>query len=95
MPWCSDVSRHLDGVYKAGFAVSQEPYLKAVHPLFESLDRIEKMLEGKDYLVGDRLTEADVRLFVTVVSHLMYAILMLLKLPKDPFRSCILQPLQV
>lgn len=56
-----------NGVYKAGFAVSQEPYLKAVHPLFESLDRIEKMLEGKDYLVGDRLTEADVRLFVTVI----------------------------
>lgn len=35
--------------------------------VFSSLDRLEKMLEGKDYLVGDRLTEADVRLFVTIV----------------------------
>ncbi|KAI6129480.1 glutathione S-transferase [Pisolithus croceorrhizus] len=56
-----------DGVYRAGFAGSQEAYEAAVYPLFESLDRLEKMLTGKDYLVGDRLTEADIRLFVTVV----------------------------
>ncbi|KAI5996200.1 glutathione S-transferase [Pisolithus albus] len=56
-----------NGVYKAGFAGSQEAYETAVYPLFESLDRLEKMLTGKDYLVGERLTEADIRLFVTVV----------------------------
>jgi putative glutathione S-transferase len=55
-------------VYKAGFAGTQEAYEKAVYPLFESLDRLEKLLTGKDYLVGDTLTEADIRLFVTIVS---------------------------
>jgi putative glutathione S-transferase len=39
-----------------------------VYPLFESLDRLEKLLTGKNYLVGDTLTEADIRLFVTIVS---------------------------
>ncbi|KAF8137462.1 glutathione S-transferase [Boletus edulis] len=38
-----------------------------VYAIFESLDRLEKMLTGKDYLVGDTLTEADIRLFVTIV----------------------------
>ena len=57
-----------DGVYKAGFAKTQEAYLSAVHPLFESLDKLEVMLTGKDYLVGGRLTEADVRLWVTLVN---------------------------
>ncbi|KAF8438129.1 glutathione S-transferase [Boletus edulis BED1] len=56
-----------NGVYKAGFAGAQEPYEKAVYAIFESLDRLEKMLTGKDYLVGDTLTEADIRLFVTIV----------------------------
>jgi putative glutathione S-transferase len=55
-------------VYKAGFAKSQEAYRDAVVPLFEALDRIEARLKDKTYLVGDRLTEADVRLFVTIVS---------------------------
>ncbi|KAL1948841.1 hypothetical protein VTO73DRAFT_10647 [Trametes versicolor] len=56
-----------NGVYKSGFATSQKAYEAAVVPLFESLDRLEKILTGKDYLVGDQLTEADVRLFVTIV----------------------------
>jgi putative glutathione S-transferase len=56
-----------DGVYKAGFAKSQEAYQDAVVPLFESLDRVEAMLKDKTYLVGDRLTEADIRLYVTIV----------------------------
>ncbi|OBZ67651.1 Glutathione S-transferase omega-like 2 [Grifola frondosa] len=56
-----------NGVYKAGFASTQAAYEAAVVPLFASLDRLEKMLTGKDYLVGDRLTEADVRLFVTIL----------------------------
>ncbi|KIJ55638.1 hypothetical protein M422DRAFT_152260, partial [Sphaerobolus stellatus SS14] len=58
---------HLNnGVYKCGFAKSQEAYEKAVKPLFESLDRLEKVLEGKEYLFG-RLTEADVRLYTTII----------------------------
>lgn len=58
-----------DGVYKAGFAGTQAAYEAAVEPLFESLDRLETILAGKDYLIGNRLTEADVRLFVTIVSN--------------------------
>ncbi|KAI0090352.1 glutathione S-transferase [Irpex rosettiformis] len=56
-----------NGVYKSGFATSQSAYEAAVIPLFKSLDRLENMLEGKEYLIGNRLTEADVRLFVTIV----------------------------
>ncbi|TEB24566.1 glutathione S-transferase [Coprinellus micaceus] len=56
-----------NGVYRAGLSVSQQAYEKAVHDVFNSLDRVEKLLHGKDYLVGDRLTEADIRLFVTIV----------------------------
>ncbi|KAI0754220.1 glutathione S-transferase [Daedaleopsis nitida] len=56
-----------NGVYKAGFASTQEAYEAAVIPLFQSLDRLEKILTGKDYLVGGQLTEADVRLFVTII----------------------------
>jgi putative glutathione S-transferase len=41
----------------------------AVLPLFEALDNIENMLKGKTYLIGNRLTEADIRLFVTIVSN--------------------------
>ena len=59
--------RLTDGVYKAGFATAQHAYEAAVIALFDSLDRLEKILTGKDYLVGNRLTEADVRLFVTIV----------------------------
>ena len=55
-------------MYKSGFATTQQAYEAAVVPLFQSLDRLEKILDGKDYLVGGRLTEADIRLFVTIVS---------------------------
>ena len=54
-------------MYKSGFASTFAAYSKSVLPLFESLDRVEKMLEGKTYLIGDRLTEADIRLFVSIV----------------------------
>lgn len=56
-----------NGVYKAGFARSQSAYETAVIALFDSLDRLEKILEGREFLVGDQLTEADVRLFVTII----------------------------
>ena len=55
-------------MYKSGFATSQEAYTKAVTKVFEALDQLEKMLSGREYLIGDHLTEADVRLFVTIVS---------------------------
>ncbi|KAG9010463.1 S-glutathionyl-(chloro)hydroquinone reductase [Tulasnella sp. JGI-2019a] len=55
------------GVYKTGFATSQEAYDANVKPLFASLDRLEGILKGKNYLVGERLTEADVRLFTTMI----------------------------
>jgi putative glutathione S-transferase len=56
-----------NGVYKAGFAGSQEAYDEAVVPLFETLDWLEARLSRADYLVGDRLTEADWRLFTTLL----------------------------
>ncbi|MFN3688987.1 glutathione S-transferase family protein [Salinarimonas sp.] len=56
-----------NGVYKAGFATTQDAYEEAVRPLFETLDWLEERLTGRDFLVGDRLTEADWRLFTTLV----------------------------
>lgn len=56
-----------NGVYKCGFAISQEAYEKAYRALFARLDWLESRLAGQRYLVGDRLTEADVRLFTTLV----------------------------
>ncbi|KAF7319088.1 Glutathione S-transferase [Mycena chlorophos] len=56
-----------NGVYKAGFASTQSAYESAVIKLFESLDRVAEILKGRDFLVGEQLTEADVRLFVTII----------------------------
>lgn len=56
-----------NGVYKAGFATSQEAYEEAVTRLFDCLDDLETRLSGRKYLLGDRLTEADWRLFTTLV----------------------------
>jgi len=56
-----------NGVYLAGFATTQTAYETAVGKVFAGLDKIEKILTGKDYLVGGQLTEADVRLFVTII----------------------------
>ena len=56
-----------NGVYRAGFASSQQAYDEAYANLFAELDRLSARLEHRRYLLGDRLTEADVRLFTTLV----------------------------
>ena len=56
-----------NGVYKAGFATTQAAYEAAVFPLFDSLDWLEARLAHRRYLCGDTITEADWRLFTTLV----------------------------
>ena len=56
-----------NGVYKAGFATSQEAYEEAYTALFDTLDDLENRLASHRYLVGNTLTEADWRLFTTLV----------------------------
>ncbi len=56
-----------NGVYKAGFATTQEAHEEAIGPLFETLDWLEGKLAKNRYLTGNRLTEADWRLFTTLV----------------------------
>lgn len=56
-----------NGVYKAGFSTSQKVYEEEVANVFAALDKLEAHLETQDYLVGNRLTEADIRLFTTLV----------------------------
>jgi glutathionyl-hydroquinone reductase len=55
-----------NGVYRAGFAGSQEAYERAYDRLFARLDWLEERLSSQRYLVGDTITEADVRLFTTL-----------------------------
>ena len=70
-----DVDRIIDeiyepinnGVYRTGFAKSQEAYDEAVDDLFDALDRWDEVLADQRYLAGDRLTEADVAMFTTLV----------------------------
>ncbi|MFL6129086.1 MAG: glutathione S-transferase family protein [Mycobacteriales bacterium] len=56
-----------NGVYRCGFAGSQEAYDRAYERLWATLDWLEERLAGQRYLVGDTITEADVRLFTTLV----------------------------
>ncbi len=59
-----------NGVYKTGFAATQDQYDKNLYPLFDSLDRLEKHLSEpahQPYLFGQHITEADVRLYVTII----------------------------
>lgn len=56
-----------NGVYKAGFATSQEAYDAAIGPLFETMDWLEARLGSQRYLMGEQITEADWRLFTTLV----------------------------
>ena len=55
-----------NGVYRAGFATTQAAYDEAVHPLFDTLDWLDRHLARRRFLCGDRLTEADWRLFTTL-----------------------------
>jgi len=56
-----------NGVYKTGFATTQEAYEEAFDTLFDTLDWLDDRLGGQRYLAGDRITEADWRLFTTLV----------------------------
>ncbi len=56
-----------NGVYRAGFADSQSAYDDAVETLFEALDRYNERLGSQRYLAGDRLTEADICMFTTLI----------------------------
>jgi putative glutathione S-transferase len=56
-----------NGVYRCGFATSQPAYEAAYQRLWSRLDWLSERLAGQRYLVGDRLTEADIRLFTTLV----------------------------
>ncbi len=56
-----------NGVYRAGFATKQDAYEDAAREVFATLDWLEQRLEGREWLVGERLTEADIRTFTTLV----------------------------
>ena len=56
-----------NGVYRAGFATTQQAYEEAVSELFVALDWLDGLLAGRRYLAGERITEADWRLFTTLV----------------------------
>lgn len=65
-PWLYDTLNN--GVYKAGFASSQFAYEEALAGVFETLEALEERFsDGRDWLVGGQLTEADIRLFVTLI----------------------------
>lgn len=56
-----------NGVYKSGFATTQAAYEEAVFPLFDTLDWLEERLSKQRWLVGSAMTEADIRLFTTLI----------------------------
>lgn len=65
--WTYDLINN--GVYKTGFATTQEAYEKSLFPLFEALDKVEKHLSSSPgpYYWGDKITESDIRLYTTIV----------------------------
>jgi glutathionyl-hydroquinone reductase len=67
-PLMDDIYRDVNnGVYRCGFAGSQEAYERSYHRLFDRLDKLEERLSTRRYLMGDSISEADVRLWVTLV----------------------------
>ncbi|RIB18278.1 glutathione S-transferase [Gigaspora rosea] len=56
-----------NGVYKCGFATTQEAYTSHVGPLFKALDDVEVILSKNEFLVGNTFTEADIRLWTTII----------------------------
>jgi putative glutathione S-transferase len=56
-----------NGVYRCGFATTQQAYEEAYHNLFDSLDKVEAILSANRYMTGDQVTEADWRLFTTLI----------------------------
>jgi putative glutathione S-transferase len=56
-----------NGVYRAGFASSQQAYNEAMVDIFARLDELEAHFQNKDYAVGNQLTESDIRLFVSLI----------------------------
>ncbi len=56
-----------NGVYRCGFAKTQEAYDKAIDDLTKAFDRVDLLLQEQRYIAGDKFTEADIRLFVTLV----------------------------
>src|SRR5690606_1821290 len=58
-----------NGVYRCGFATTQEAYEAAYDQLFARLDALENRLSQRRYLMGDAITEADIRLFTTLVRY--------------------------
>ena len=83
-----------NGVYKAGFATKQKPYEKAFDALFATLDDLEDRLSRQRYLAGSRITEADWRLFSTLVrfdlvyhTHFKCCLLYTSPSPRDRTRS--------
>ncbi len=66
--WNDLVYRNVNnGVYRAGFSMSQEAYDEAVREVFANLDQLEEHLADNRYLCGERFTEADIRLFPTLI----------------------------
>ena len=56
-----------NGVYRSGFATTQDAYEEAYHHLFTALDKVEVILAKQAYLAGEEVTEADWRLFTTLI----------------------------
>jgi glutathionyl-hydroquinone reductase len=56
-----------NGVYRTGFATTQQAYEEGFRDVFDMLDELEQRLQGRTFLIGERLTETDVRTFVTLV----------------------------
>ena len=66
--WNEIISEKVNiGMYKAGFATNQKTYNEHVHSLFDVLDKLEKHLESHRFLIGNEPTEADWRLFPTLI----------------------------